>query len=58
LRSLRNIWRALTTAALPFVRLDPATRTYTVSGLAAQPYEVVVRNKVFGPKIVTGTPLP
>ena len=42
----------------PFVQLAPATRSYTISGLAAQPYEVVIRNKDFGGKIVTGTPLP
>jgi len=42
----------------PFVRLPPATRSYTISGLAAQPYEVAVRNETFGSKVVIGTPLP
>jgi alpha-tubulin suppressor-like RCC1 family protein len=54
-------WRPMAHPALkwaPFVRLDPAARTYAVTGLAAQPYEVVVRNKALGAKIVTGTPLP
>lgn len=41
----------------PYVTLPPATRSYTISGLSARRYEVVVKNKSFGQKIVTGTPL-
>jgi hypothetical protein len=39
------------------VTLPPATRSYTISGLSSRRYEVVVKNKTFGQKIVTGTPL-
>lgn len=54
-------WRPMAHPPLkwaPFVRLPPATRSYTISGLAAQPYEVAVRNETFGSKVVIGTPLP
>jgi alpha-tubulin suppressor-like RCC1 family protein len=40
------------------VGLPPSARSYTISGLSAVPYEVRVTNKAFGPKVVTGTPLP
>lgn len=39
------------------VLLPAAARSYTVTGLSAQPYEVLVRNKNFGSKTITGTPL-
>jgi alpha-tubulin suppressor-like RCC1 family protein len=53
-------WRPVAHPAVkwgPYLTLPPATRSYTITGLAAQPYEVVVRNKSFGPKIAIGTPL-
>ncbi|MCW2971692.1 MAG: repeat-containing protein [Solirubrobacterales bacterium] len=53
-------WRPVTHPPENFgqaVSLPPATRSYTISGLSARPYEVVVKNKTFGQKIVTGTPL-
>jgi hypothetical protein len=53
-------WRPVTHPAVnwgPFVSLPPATRSYTISGLSAQPYEVEVRSKTFGHKLITGTPL-
>jgi alpha-tubulin suppressor-like RCC1 family protein len=46
--------------AVPFSRkvvLAPGERTYTFTGLATQQYEVLVEGKVFGRRIVTGTPL-
>jgi hypothetical protein len=54
-------WRPIAHPALkwgPFVRLAPATRSYTIVGLSPQPYEVVIRNKALDAKNVTGTPLP
>jgi hypothetical protein len=39
------------------VQLAMAARSYTVTGLGAQPYEVLVRNKNFGSKTIKGTPL-
>jgi hypothetical protein len=33
------------------------TRSYTISGLGTTPYEVMVKNQIFGVKVVTGTPL-
>jgi hypothetical protein len=39
------------------VSLPPATRSYTITGLSTRPYEVAVKNKTFGQKVVTGTPL-
>jgi alpha-tubulin suppressor-like RCC1 family protein len=39
------------------VLLAAAARSYTVTGLNAQPYEVLVRNRNFGSKTITGTPL-
>src|ERR1700689_345833 len=39
------------------VLLPAAARSYTVTGLSVQPYEVLVRNKNFGSKTITGTPL-
>jgi alpha-tubulin suppressor-like RCC1 family protein len=53
-------WRAVAHPAVKwgkYVGLPPATRSYTISGLSAVPYEVRVSNKGFGSKIVTGTPL-
>jgi alpha-tubulin suppressor-like RCC1 family protein len=53
-------WRPLAHPAVkwgPYVALPPATRSYTISGLSAQPYEVDVRNKAFGHKVMVGTPL-
>jgi alpha-tubulin suppressor-like RCC1 family protein len=41
----------------PYVSLPPATRSYTISGLGPVPYEVDVRNKAIGHKVLTGTPL-
>jgi alpha-tubulin suppressor-like RCC1 family protein len=41
----------------PYVSLPPATRSYTISGLSAKPYEVILRNKSFGARILTGSPL-
>jgi alpha-tubulin suppressor-like RCC1 family protein len=38
------------------VTLAPQTRSYTITGLSARPYEVRVRNQSFGIKIATGTP--
>jgi len=39
------------------ILLPAAARSYTVTGLSVQPYEVLVRNKNFGTKTITGTPL-
>jgi hypothetical protein len=40
-----------------WVQVPAATRSYTVSGLTSgQPYEVIVKNAVFGLRIVAGTP--
>ncbi|HLL91888.1 MAG TPA: hypothetical protein VK252_03030 [Solirubrobacteraceae bacterium] len=39
------------------VLLAASARSYTVTGLGVQPYEVLVRNKNFGSKTITGTPL-
>jgi alpha-tubulin suppressor-like RCC1 family protein len=53
-------WRPVADPAVkwgPYVSLPPATRSYTISGLSAKPYEVDVRNKTFGHKVITGTPL-
>jgi alpha-tubulin suppressor-like RCC1 family protein len=53
-------WRPVTHPDENFgraVSLPPATRSYTITGLSARPYEVVVKNNSFGHKIVTGTPL-
>jgi alpha-tubulin suppressor-like RCC1 family protein len=54
-------WRPMAHPALKwgrFVPLPPTARSYTITGLEPVPYEVVVRNKSFDRKIVTGTPLP
>src|SRR6185437_1955726 len=42
------------------VKLAPATRSYTVSGLEARPYEIAVEQVKgsFGRRVVAGTPLP
>jgi alpha-tubulin suppressor-like RCC1 family protein len=40
-----------------YVTLAPETRSYTVTGLEAKQYEVLVKNKAFGAKFVVGTPL-
>jgi alpha-tubulin suppressor-like RCC1 family protein len=40
----------------PYVRLAPATRGYTISGLSAQPYEVAVGNRANPQRIITGIP--
>jgi alpha-tubulin suppressor-like RCC1 family protein len=42
------------------VRLAPSTRSYTVSGLEARPYEIAVEQikGSFGRRVVMGTPLP
>jgi alpha-tubulin suppressor-like RCC1 family protein len=40
------------------VTLPPTTRSYTISGLSTVPYEVLVTNKAFGRRVITGTPLP
>ncbi len=39
------------------VLLPASARSYTVPGLSVQPYEVLVRNRNFGSKTITGTPL-
>jgi alpha-tubulin suppressor-like RCC1 family protein len=40
-----------------WVQLPAATRSYTLSGLTSgQPYEVIVKNAIFGSRIVVGTP--
>jgi alpha-tubulin suppressor-like RCC1 family protein len=39
------------------IYLPVAARSYTLTGLSAQPYEVLVRNKNFGSKLIRGTPL-
>lgn len=41
----------------PAIRLPVSARSYTVAGLSAQPYEVLVRNRNFGSKKIRGTPL-
>jgi alpha-tubulin suppressor-like RCC1 family protein len=54
-------WRPVARPAVNFstaISLPPATRSYTISGLRAVPYEVLVVNKTFGRKVITGTPLP
>jgi alpha-tubulin suppressor-like RCC1 family protein len=38
--------------------LPPTTRSYTLSGLSPVPYEVEVKNKDFGAKVMLATPLP
>ncbi|MCW3026580.1 MAG: repeat-containing protein [Solirubrobacterales bacterium] len=53
-------WRPVAHPAEPWARavsLAPATRRYTITGLSARPYEVMLKNKTFGQKVVTGTPL-
>jgi alpha-tubulin suppressor-like RCC1 family protein len=40
----------------PYLKLPPATRSYTITGLSPRRYEVLVRNKTFR-KIAIGTPL-
>jgi alpha-tubulin suppressor-like RCC1 family protein len=53
-------WRPVAHPAVkwgPYVSLAPTARTYTISGLGAQPYEVDVRNKAFGHKVIVATPL-
>jgi hypothetical protein len=53
-------WRPVAHPAAPwgpYVPLAPATRSYTITGLASGvPYEAVVRSKGFGAKIVSGVP--
>jgi hypothetical protein len=52
-------WRQFVKPTPPwgaFLHLPAATRSYTISGLSATPYEVLLQNKAFGKKIVTGTP--
>jgi alpha-tubulin suppressor-like RCC1 family protein len=41
----------------PLIDLPSQSRSYTITGLSVQPYEVLVRNKNFGSDIVRGTPL-
>jgi hypothetical protein len=53
-------WRPVAHPALKwgtYVTLPPATRSYTISGLIAQPYEILLKSKAFGTKIATGTPI-
>jgi alpha-tubulin suppressor-like RCC1 family protein len=40
-----------------YVTLPPETRSFTIMGLEAKPYEVLVKNRAFGAKFVVGTPL-
>jgi alpha-tubulin suppressor-like RCC1 family protein len=53
-------WRPVAHPAVAwgrYVPLAPATRSYTITGLASGlPYEAVVRSKGFGSKIVSGVP--
>ncbi len=52
-------WRPVTDPAVPFgsaVTLAPAARSYTVTGLAGMPYEVQLRNRDFGRRVVVATP--
>jgi alpha-tubulin suppressor-like RCC1 family protein len=55
-------WRPVGLRAFrPKVKLPASARSYTVTGLEARPYEVVVQQKVggtFGRVLVEGTPLP
>jgi alpha-tubulin suppressor-like RCC1 family protein len=56
----RISWRPVahpTVEWAPYVSLPPATRSYTIGGLSAKPYQVILRSKTFGTKILTGTPL-
>jgi alpha-tubulin suppressor-like RCC1 family protein len=53
-------WRPIVKPKPPwgaFIPLPALTRSYTISGLGATPYEVVVKNQMFGAKTVTGVPL-
>ncbi|MCW3067770.1 MAG: repeat-containing protein [Solirubrobacterales bacterium] len=53
-------WRPVAAPPVKWGRpviLPPATRSYTISGLSAKPYEVSVSNKSFGHKVLIGTPL-
>jgi hypothetical protein len=53
-------WRLVTHPAgkfRPSVALPPSTRSYTVTGLGAQPTELRLQDSHFGPETVTGTPL-
>jgi alpha-tubulin suppressor-like RCC1 family protein len=55
----RVTWRPVAHPAVkwaPYVHLAPATRSYTISGLSRQPYEVAVANRANGQRIITGTP--
>jgi hypothetical protein len=56
----RVSWRPVQHVAVKwakFVSLTPATRSYTVSGLSAGRWQVLVQSKAFGSKIVETTPL-
>jgi alpha-tubulin suppressor-like RCC1 family protein len=53
-------WRPVVKPRPPwgkFIPLPPLTRSYTISGLGPTSYEVMVKNQIFGVKVVTGTPL-
>jgi alpha-tubulin suppressor-like RCC1 family protein len=53
-------WRPVAHPAVTwgkYVTLPPATRSYTISGLSAVPYEVLLKSKAFGTKIAIGTPM-
>jgi hypothetical protein len=53
-------WRPVAYPPVSFgapVTLPPATRSYTISGLRAVHYEVLVVNKTFGRRVIFGTPL-
>jgi IPT/TIG domain/Regulator of chromosome condensation (RCC1) repeat len=41
----------------PLIYLPLNARAYTVAGLGARAYEVLVRNTCFGSRVITGTPL-
>ncbi len=41
----------------PLIYLPSTARSYTLVGLGLQPYEVLVRNRGFGTRIISGTPL-